>query len=109
MAYFPNATAWECWAVDNCFKCAHWPKSDDEPACPVEMAHTLYSYELCNEGDHPGKVILDMLIPQAGIETQQCAMFLLSEAAEADEAERHRLAAQPSKYAAALAEMGRAA
>lgn len=77
MGYFPNMTAWEIWATDNCFRCSHWPKDDDASACPVEMAHTLYSYELCNEEDHPGKRILDMLIPPAegGLGCEKCAMF----------------------------------
>ena len=77
MAYFPNATAWEFWATDNCFRCAHWPKDDYARACPVEMAHMLYSYELCNEDAHPGKVILDMLIPQSkdGLSAEKCALF----------------------------------
>lgn len=77
MAYFPNMTAWEFWAADNCFRCAHWPKDENEDACPVEMAHTLYSYELCNEADHPGKIILDMLIPQSkdGCNAERCTMF----------------------------------
>lgn len=76
MGYFPNATAWEVWASDNCFKCAHWPKDDEAPACPVEMAHMLYSYELCNDTG-PGKSILDMLIPPAkdGVGCGRCAMF----------------------------------
>ena len=78
MAYFANMTEWECWATDNCFRCAHWPKSDDAAACPVEMAHTLYSYELCNEEANPGKVILDMLIPpkKGGLGNAKCAMFM---------------------------------
>ena len=63
MAYFPNMTSWEMWAADNCFRCAHWPKHKTASPCPVEMAHNLYSYELCNDKEHPGKVILDMLIP----------------------------------------------
>jgi len=77
MGYFPNMTSWECWAADNCFKCRHWPKDEDAPACPVEMAHNLYAYELCNEKDHPGKVILDMLIPVRadGLGNKKCAMF----------------------------------
>jgi hypothetical protein len=77
MGYFPNMTSWEIWASDNCFKCAHWPKDDDAPPCPVEMAHNLYGYDLCNEADHPGKVMLDMLIPPTkdGLGCQQCAMF----------------------------------
>lgn len=76
MAYFPNMTSWEIWATDNCFRCSHWPKDDDAPACPVEMAHNLYSYELCNETS-PGKVILDMLIPPTkdGCGAERCAMF----------------------------------
>ena len=99
MAYFPNMTAWEFWAADNCFKCSHWPKGDDDPACPVEMAHMLYSYELCNAENHPGKVILDMLIPQDGIETKRCSMFTA----------RHGLTEKHlkdwEKYKAVMAEM----
>ena len=77
MAYFPNMTAWEYWAADNCFKCLHWPKDDDAPGCPVDMAHALYSYELCNAEGTPGKTILDMLIPETadGLGAEQCAMF----------------------------------
>jgi hypothetical protein len=75
MAYFPNMTSWEYWAADNCFKCLHWPRTDEAPGCPVDMAHTLYSYDLCNESDHPGKVILDMLIPENGTSNGKCAMF----------------------------------
>lgn len=77
MGYFPNMTSWEYWAVDNCNRCAHWPKDDDAPPCPVEMAHTLYAYDLCNETDHPGKDMLDMLIPisKDGCGNDKCAMF----------------------------------
>lgn len=76
MGYFPNMTAWEYWAVDNCFKCAHWPKDENAPGCPVEMAHTLYSYELCNDKG-PGAVILEMLIPtsKGGVGCEKCAML----------------------------------
>lgn len=77
MGYFPNATAWDFWATDNCAKCGHWPKGEDDAPCPVEMAHMLYSYELCNAEDHPGKIILDMLIPNAasGLGCKKCALF----------------------------------
>jgi hypothetical protein len=110
MAYFPNATAWEFWAEDNCFKCLHWPKAEDDEPCPVEMAHMLYNYQQGDEGeDCPIRTMLDMLIPRDGIANKRCAMFRASVDAEADEAERHRLAAQPAKYAAAMAECGRAA
>jgi hypothetical protein len=75
MGYFPNMTAWEFWAEDNCFKCAHWPRTDDCEPCAVEMAHNLYNYEaeegtsLCN--------VLDMLIPRTkdGLGCKRCAMF----------------------------------
>ena len=77
MGYFSNATEWDFWAADNCFRCHHWPKDDDGPGCPVEMAHVLYAYELCNEKEHAGKVILDMLIPRSenGCGNGKCAMF----------------------------------
>jgi len=75
MAYFPNHTSWECWAVNNCNRCSHWPMKDDAPPCPVDMAHTLYSYELCNEKDNPAKIILDMLIPDKKCDAGKCAMF----------------------------------
>ena len=77
MGYFPNSTAWEFWAVDNCYKCAHWPKDDDAPGCPVELAHERFSYELCNAKDDPGKIILDLLIPSTkdDLGCGPCAMF----------------------------------
>ncbi len=76
MAYFSNMTEWEFWAADNCFRCHHWPTDDDGPGCPVELAHNLYNYDLCNEKEHPGKVILDMLIPQSKSGgAAKCAMF----------------------------------
>ena len=71
MGYFPNSTAWDFWAPDNCFKCAHWPKGEGDPPCPVEMAHMLFNYSA--EGE--AKTILDMLIPIEGIENKRCAMF----------------------------------
>jgi hypothetical protein len=74
MGYFPNSTAWEYWAEDNCFKCAHWPQIDDEPGCAVEMAHMLFNYDRDNEAI---KSILDLLIPQTKdkLGCEQCAMF----------------------------------
>ncbi len=39
-------------------------------------AHFLYAYDLCNEKEPPGKVILDMLIPvDAQDDAGKCAMF----------------------------------
>lgn len=103
MAYFPNATAWEYWATDNCFRCAHWPKGDDAPGCPVEMAHTLYNYDQCKDTPE-GKAIeaiLDMLIPRAkdDISNKKCAMF----SAKNGVTDRHLK--DWEKYKAAMAEM----
>lgn len=77
MGYFSNMTEWEAWASSNCFRCGHWPKDEEAPGCPVEMAHNLFNYELCNADDHPGKVILDMLIPRdsRNCGNKRCAMF----------------------------------
>lgn len=76
MGYFPNSTAWEFWAADNCFKCRHWPQSDDDPACAVEMAHMLHNYDQGDDGeDCAVRSILSMLIPRSGIENERCAMF----------------------------------
>jgi hypothetical protein len=75
MGYFPNSTSWEIWAADNCFKCAHWPKDEDGPPCPVEMAHMLFNYD--QEPGDPVEIILSALIPQesGGIGNERCAMF----------------------------------
>lgn len=71
-----------------CANCVHSDHSGGreigvDPPCPVMMAHSLYSYELCNEKEHPGKVILDMLIEQKwitasdgiGLPINECKMF----------------------------------
>lgn len=106
MAYFPNGTAGEIYEAEYCSRCIHGMRGEDDPGCAVWLAHLLYSYELCNKKDEPGKVILDLLIPQSenGLGAEQCAMFRPHADAEATEAELRRLANQPQKYAAALAE-----
>ena len=69
MAYFANGTEGAMFEEAWCSRCVHSDISGDReigvhPPCPVWMAHTLFAYELCNEKEHPGKVILDMLIPE---------------------------------------------
>lgn len=73
MGYFPNSTSWECWAPDNCFKCAHWPKDEDGPPCPVETAHMLFNYT----DNAELRTTLDLLIPQTKdqLGNKRCAMF----------------------------------
>jgi len=88
MGYFSNGIEGELFEEAWCSRCVH---SDIRPGkeigvdspCPVWMAHTFFAYELCNEDEHPGKVILDMLIPRKmvtasdGIDApvNECAMF----------------------------------
>lgn len=101
MGYFSNMTEWECWASSNCFKCQHWPKGEDDPGCPIEMAHMVYNYELCNEDSNPGKQILDMLIPPAkdGLGNRKCAMFIARSSAS------NKQAKDWEKYREVLREM----
>jgi hypothetical protein len=71
MAYFPNGTSGIDLQQQWCMRCVH----DVDEKCPVWGAHLMYSYELCNEKSHPGKVILDMLIPNGG----ECALFVAAD------------------------------
>lgn len=88
MGYFSNGTEGAMFEEAWCSRCVHSDISGDreigvDPPCPVWMAHTLFAYDLCNEKEHPGKVILDALIPlkmvtaSDGIDVQvnECAMF----------------------------------
>lgn len=70
MAYFPNGTAGDMFEAEWCNRCAH---EDEEKGCPVMLAHILFCYELCNNKEHPGKVMLDMLIPE---DCSSCTMFV---------------------------------
>lgn len=85
MAYFPNGTAGDMYEAKYCNRCVHEGRVDG-PGCPVMLAHVLFAYTLCNEKEHPGKVILDLLIPEdEDGYPKQCAMFVESyEAIERD-------------------------
>lgn len=78
MAYFPNGTAGEAYEAQWCSKCIHGEnyRPSDGKACPIWDAHMLYSYDLCNKTDDPGKVMLDMLIPVDGVYAGECRMFV---------------------------------
>lgn len=110
MAYFPNGTAGDIFEAEWCSRCAH-EGGEDGPGCPVMLAHILYSYELCNAKDDPGKVILDLLIPdEAPTHVPACAMF--HEATASDRAAMDRKARERedrARYEAAMAEMRKAA
>lgn len=73
MGYFANGTEGDMFESSQCAKCAH----NTEAGCPVMLAHILFSYELCNKKEHPGKVILDMLIPRDGAYNGPCAMRVI--------------------------------
>jgi hypothetical protein len=88
MGYFPNGTEGMMFEEAWCANCVHSDISGDreigvDPPCPVWLAHSLYAYELCNEKEHPGKVILDLLIEQKEITASdgfkvfpnECRMF----------------------------------
>ena len=88
MGYFSNGTEHLLFEEAWCANCIHSDHSGGReigvnPPCPVMMAHSLYAYELCNEKDHPGKVILDMLMPRKqiptkdgiGLDVNECSMF----------------------------------
>jgi hypothetical protein len=89
MGYFSNGTEGALFEERFCNRCVHSEIGRGEEIgvgkpCPVWMAHLLYAYELCNEEEHPGKVILDMLMPRVefvasdGIKAfdNECAMFV---------------------------------
>jgi len=76
MGYFSNGTEGMMYEEDYCSRCVH--QDPDGAGCPVWQAHLLYSYELCNQKEHPGKVILDILIPKDKVHPEfngQCTMF----------------------------------
>jgi hypothetical protein len=90
MGYFANGTEGEMFEEAWCSRCVHSDYRDgkefgdrDNPPCPVWMAHQLYAYQLCNAKEHPGKVILDILIPVKVVKASdgldvpvnECAMF----------------------------------
>jgi hypothetical protein len=73
MAYFYCGTEGADYEAHYCDNCVH---GNAEHGCPVFNAHWLYSYELCNKKEDPGKVILDMLIPEGEHGPAQCSLFI---------------------------------
>jgi hypothetical protein len=74
MGYFSNGTDGEMFEARQCNRCAH---EDPVKGCPVMLAHLLFAYELCNEEKHPGKIILDILIPLSEpLGNKDCEMFI---------------------------------
>lgn len=90
MAYFPNGSAGAAFEEEFCSRCIHSDYREgkdlgdhDNPACPVWMGHLLFAYQLCNETEHPGKILLDMLIPEPEVGRPRCSMFFPRDAGAA--------------------------
>lgn len=86
MGYFANGTEGMMFEERFCSRCVHSDEGPGkeigvDPPCPIWMAHLLYSYELCNETEHPAKVMLDMLIKPSGPDglDNECVMFVEAE------------------------------
>jgi hypothetical protein len=108
MAYFPNGTSGMCYEEQFCSNCVHQNGPDGESGCAIWLLHMLYNYDQCGKGKtaRTVKSFLGSLIPESkdGLGAEQCSMFAPKADAQAEEAERRRLAEQPAKYAAIMAE-----
>lgn len=73
MGYFSNGSEFMQYEAKYCSRCIH--NQNDE--CPIILSHELYSYELCNDNEHPAKMMLDLFIPikKNGF-CDQCTMFI---------------------------------
>lgn len=114
MAYFPNGTSGMIYEEEYCDRCIHQPIDPMNGGCVVMLLHNLYNYELCNEKEHPGKVMLDLLIPplKNDFGADECAMFHERTEAETKAetramSDRDRAATDREKYAQAMADMKR--
>jgi hypothetical protein len=78
MGYFANSTDQMDYEEAFCHRCVNW---NNQRLCSVMSIHFMYSYQLCNEHDHPGKIMMDMLIPEIdegdGPYNGECTMFCL--------------------------------
>ncbi len=84
MAYFPNGASGEIYQAKHCEKCRNFRVRDDSgvESCPIWDVHFFYSYEACN--NETARNVLDMLIPEKGIQPQECSMFEPKEVPDAD-------------------------
>ncbi len=86
MGYFSNGTEGAIYEETFCARCVHYDEPGEDKPCPIWMMHLLYAYELCNEDEHPGKVMLDSFIPRReedGLNGNgRCTMFVHDETKE---------------------------
>lgn len=69
MGYFANGTEGMMYQAVYCDRCVH----DRDNDCPILALHFLWNYD--QNRDKEKKMVLDMFIPQKGIENEQCKMF----------------------------------
>lgn len=76
MGYFANGTEGMSYEEKYCSRCVHFQRDDNDPSCPVWLAHLLYAYDECNNDGNAARM-LGMLIPRSkdGIGNAQCAMY----------------------------------
>jgi hypothetical protein len=76
MAYFPNGTSAMLYEEMYCQHCRH-RKPDSEGGCPVMFAHLAHNYEAVGDDANQSLAsVLNLLIPQDGITTKECALFI---------------------------------
>ena len=77
MGYFANSSEAIVYQETYCENCVHGQGEDGPEGCPVMEAHFLFGYDLCNKKEHPGKIMLDMLIPRGKkASNKECIMFV---------------------------------
>lgn len=79
MGYFPNGTSNEFYTGHFCANCRNWryDEETDTYGCPIMDLHLLWNYDAVgSDADLTKKSALNMFIPIAGIENQECKMFL---------------------------------
>ena len=107
MAYFPNGTSGMCYEEQYCSRCTHHDGPDGDSGCAVWLLHLLYNYDHLNDDANPVRVMLNTLIPETDdkLGAKQCTMFHQKD--EGEQLELERLARQPERYEAAMAETRR--
>lgn len=90
MGYFSNGTEGLIYQEAYCFRCRNFgadklSEKTEVEGCPIWDLHLLWSYDLCNDHENPGKQMLDTLIPRVphtfsdGITHEingECSMFV---------------------------------
>ncbi len=100
MAYFPNGTSFAIWQDRNCHDCLNYRDNGTGSfGCAITDAHFILDY---HEGTNSS--VLNMLIPEDGLNQHLCAMRVTAELAKgAEHAANYQL--DLLRYEKAMAEM----